>query len=294
MSFLSRLWNWSTQVTEKNFEGHPLFYRVVQNSKEILIPQATLRFEQREDELLMRFVAVAKGPIDEFFASVHPAMSVHTFVASGESGRRFCIEWTPERAQMTYDGLRFGCEFADATEAENFGAILVNLTNGMNEGRETHLRKLTQAPQYMEVEFEPDSARIRAQINEVLLEQAQSEDTKMANSCALYAVKIGRTSLLLEHAVFAIHATAPFRYAFCVLDEQGRVFVEHAITPTFSYELNLPKGELKWVDTSTKPVSVYRVAFDKYEVAINVQFAFAECLYEGNTKRKLRSAIEEQ
>ena len=94
--------------------------------------------------------------------------------------------------------------------------------------------------------------------------------------------------------MFAIQATAPFRYAFCVLDEQGRVFVEHAITPTFSYELNLPKGELKWVDTSTKPVSVYRVAFDKYEVAINVQFAFAECLYEGNTKRKLRSAIEEQ
>lgn len=70
--------------------------------------------------------------------------------------------------------------------------------------------------------------------------------------------------------------------------------MQHEITPTMSYEVNLSRGELRWVDISVKPAAIYRVLFDKFEVAMNVQFAVAECLFEGNTKRKLRSAIEDQ
>ena len=46
-----------------------------------------------------------------------------------------------------------------------------------------------------------------------------------------------------------------------------------------SYDVDIARGEMKWVEFDTKVPKIYRVVFDKHEVAINVQFAFAECLF---------------
>lgn len=151
MSILSRIWNWNSAVTEKNFEGRPLLYRATQNTKEIVIEKAKVRFERRDKERLLHFVNTAKDGLDQFFAGIHPSMNIKTFQA-GTNGETvsYCVEWTPEAEQRTFDHLSFGCEFSNEGEAENFTRILTAVSAELGEGVTT--KSLDSAPGYMEVE----------------------------------------------------------------------------------------------------------------------------------------------
>ena len=64
MSLLSKIWNWRPATTENNYAGHPVFYRVVEGSREIIIDQSKLTFQRRDGEALLQITSTNKGPVN--------------------------------------------------------------------------------------------------------------------------------------------------------------------------------------------------------------------------------------
>jgi hypothetical protein len=58
--------------------------------------------------------------------------------------------------------------------------------------------------------------------------------------------------------------------------------LEKDITSDMNYSINLPESQLKWVHPSIngQSLTVNMIEFDKYDVPLNVQFTFEQCLYE--------------
>ncbi len=75
----------------------------------------------------------------------------------------------------------------------------------------------------------------KAQINEILIQEAQKEENKMVHTCSYYQVELRERKLILETAIFVLKTYPDYECEFQVINGTGYVVVKKAVDAGLNY-----------------------------------------------------------